>query len=99
MRWEHEALASGLPGKSRKNIFLVSGSLTSVVSTDSRMFYYYWFLNCEFIFSGDSFIFKFILAKQHSDLSSLTRDRTLCPLHWEHRVLTVGPPGKSLSCF
>ena len=28
--------------------------------------------------------------------SSLTRDRTLGPLHWEGGVLPAGPPGKSL---
>ena len=27
--------------------------------------------------------------------SSLTRDRTLGPLHWERGVLATGPPGKS----
>ena len=32
--------------------------------------------------------------------SSLTRHRTLGPLHWEHGVLAPGPPGKSLErCF
>ena len=25
------------------------------------------------------------------------QDRTLGPLHWEHRVLAIGPPGKPLS--
>ena len=30
------------------------------------------------------------------DLSSLTRDQTCCPLHWKQRILTTGPPGKSL---
>ena len=29
--------------------------------------------------------------------SSLTRDRTLDPLHWERGVLANGSPGKSLS--
>ena len=29
------------------------------------------------------------------DLSSLTRDQTPCPLHWQLKVLTTGPPGKS----
>ena len=29
------------------------------------------------------------------NLSSLTGDRTQEPLHWEHRVLTTGTPGKS----
>ena len=28
------------------------------------------------------------------DLSSLTRDRTQAPLHWDHGVLATGPPGK-----
>ena len=27
--------------------------------------------------------------------SSLTRDRAQAPLHWEHGVLAIGPPGKS----
>ena len=37
------------------------------------------------------------------DLNPLTRDQTHdqesnpCPLHWEHGVLTTGPPEKSLS--
>ena len=40
----------------------------------------------------------FFLAKPWSiwDLSSLTRGWTLPPVCWEHRVLTTGPPGKSL---
>ena len=29
------------------------------------------------------------------DLTFLTRDRTLVPLHWKGRVSTTGPPGKS----
>ena len=29
------------------------------------------------------------------DLSSLARDQTPCPLHWQLKVLTTGPPGKS----
>ena len=29
------------------------------------------------------------------DRSSWTRGSNLCPLHWEGRVLTTGPPGKS----
>ena len=28
--------------------------------------------------------------------SSPTRDRTWGPLHWEQRVITTGPPGRSL---
>ena len=31
----------------------------------------------------------------HVGSSSLTRDQTEAPLHWEHRFLTPGPPGKS----
>ena len=32
--------------------------------------------------------------------SSLTRDQTQAPLHWEHRVLATGPSGKySPYCF
>ena len=30
------------------------------------------------------------------DLSSLTTDQTCGPLQWKCRVLTTGPPGKSL---
>ena len=39
----------------------------------------------------------FFLAMSHSmsDLSSLTRDQTHCPLQWKCGVLTTGPPGKS----
>ena len=39
-----------------------------------------------------------VLAMPHSmgDLSSPTRDQTLCPLQWKRGVLTTGPPGKSL---
>ena len=29
------------------------------------------------------------------DLSSETRERTLCPVKWNQRVLTTGPPGES----
>ena len=31
----------------------------------------------------------------HVRSSSLTRDQTLAPQHWEHRVLAIAPPGKS----
>ena len=31
--------------------------------------------------------------------SSLPRDQTLGPLHWEHGVLANGPAGKSLCLF
>ena len=31
--------------------------------------------------------------------SSWTRDWTLGPQHWKHRVLATGPPRKSLPCF
>ena len=31
----------------------------------------------------------------HTGSSSLTRDRTPRPLHWEYRVLATGPPGES----
>ena len=27
------------------------------------------------------------------------RGLNLCPLHWKHRALTIGPPGKSLGDF
>ena len=30
------------------------------------------------------------------DLGSLTRDQTCAPVQWKRRVLTTGPPGKSL---
>ena len=33
---------------------------------------------------------------QHVGSTSLTRDRTLGPLLWEHGALATGPPGKSL---
>ena len=33
--------------------------------------------------------------RAHVGSSSLTRKSNLCPLHWEHRLLTTGPPGKS----
>ena len=36
---------------------------------------------------------------QHVGSSSLTRDQTLDPLHWEHRVLATRPLGKSLYYF
>ena len=31
----------------------------------------------------------------HVESSSLTRDWTRAPLHWDHRILTTGPLGKS----
>ena len=48
------------------------------------------------ILQSQTFFFFFFL-EPHSmrDLSSLTRDWTLHPLHWKCRVLTTGPPGKS----
>ena len=43
------------------------------------------------------FIYLFLATlRGMRDLSSPTRDRTCCPLHWKHGVLTTGPPGKSL---
>ena len=33
------------------------------------------------------------------DLSSLTRDQTLAPLHYKCRVLTTAPPWKALCCL
>ena len=35
----------------------------------------------------------------HAGSSSLTRDRTPGPLHWEHGVLPTGPPGSPLNTF
>ena len=32
----------------------------------------------------------------HVGSSFLTKDGTWHPLHWEHKVLATGPPGKSL---
>ena len=32
----------------------------------------------------------------HARSSSLTRDQTQTPLHWEHKVLATGTPGKSI---
>ena len=32
---------------------------------------------------------------QHVGSSSLTRDQTQCPLHWEHGILAIVPPRKS----
>ena len=48
-----------------------------------------------------SFFFFFLsfyfLARPYGiwELSALTRDQTLGPLHWKREVLTTGPPGKS----
>ena len=56
-------------------------------------------LKCTYSFFGFCFCFFFFFcAALHSmrDPSSPTRDRTCVPLHWKHRVLTTGPPGKSL---
>ena len=39
------------------------------------------------------------LQLQYRGSSSLTRDRTRVPLHWEHAVLVTGSPGKSLTIF
>ena len=36
---------------------------------------------------------------RHVGSSSLTRDRTWAPLHWEPRVLATGLPGKSPSLY
>ena len=48
-----------------------------------------------------SIFFLYFLAMSQGiwDLSSLTRDQTCNPLHWKHRVLTTGLPGKSLNPF
>ena len=40
-----------------------------------------------------------IFKLQHVGSSSLTRDRTPAPLHWEHGVLATGAPGKLLCSF
>ena len=42
-------------------------------------------------------IFSFGMWSQlwHVGSSSLTRDRTRAPLHWDRRVLATGPPGSS----
>ena len=44
------------------------------------------------------YIFFFFLVVWYGmqDLSSLTKGQTL---HWEHRVLTTGPPGMSVGFF
>ena len=41
--------------------------------------------------------FFFFLPCNLWDLGSLTKGSNLCPLKGRHRVLTTGPPGKSLS--
>ena len=40
--------------------------------------------------------FFFFSSHAKWDLSSPTREWTLCPLHWKCRVLTTAPPRKSL---
>ena len=40
--------------------------------------------------------FFFFSSHAKWDLSSPTREWTLCPLHWKCRVLTTAPPWKSL---
>ena len=71
------------------------------------------FCCCFLLFLVLSFSFRFLsffygggnlwvfLAVPHGmwDLSSLARDRTPCPLHWKHGVLTSGPQGKSPDSF
>ena len=42
---------------------------------------------------GMTNIFTFHFRWGHT---SLTRDQTCAPLHWEHGALTTGPPGTSL---
>ena len=51
---------------------------------------------------GHSFIYFLLFFKmffgctaQHMESSSPTRNRNPCPLHWKHRVLTIGLPRKS----
>ena len=55
----------------------------------------------EIMKSLKSIFFLYFLAMSQGiwDLSSLTRDQTCNPLHWKHRVLTTGLPGKSLNPF
>ena len=46
-------------------------------------------------------IFFHLLATLHGmwDLNFLTRDRNPHPLHWKHKILIAGPPGKSLYTY
>ena len=51
-----------------------------------------------------SFLVFFILvfwgyAMRHAGSSFPNQGLKPCPLHWEHGVLTTGPPGTSLSCL
>ena len=56
---------------------------------------------CFIIQSATLWLFKIVFAfwLHHialaGDLSSPTRDVTLAPLHWKHRILTTGPSGMS----
>ena len=48
------------------------------------------------IITGVSGFLSFFLAVGHEGSSFPNKGSNLCPLQWQHRVLTTGPPGKSL---
>ena len=53
-----------------------------------------------FLFFLSFFLFLFLAMPCNMwDLSSLTRDKNLCPWQWQRGVLTTGLPGKSLNSF
>ena len=54
-----------------------------------------------FLFFFNIFLESYLLAAPGGmwDLGSLTKDGTCAPLHWWHRVLTTGPPGKPPHSF
>ena len=53
-----------------------------------------------YFFQSFFFILVFLgYAMHHAGSSFPNQGSKPCPLHWEHEVLTTGPPGKSLSCL
>ena len=71
------------------------------------IFHSFLWLSKDSIFFKNTYLFIYLAASglscsmqtlscgMHAGSSSLTRDRTLGPLHWESGVLATGPPGKS----
>ena len=49
------------------------------------------------IFQADDYLFIYLsVPMQYAGSWFPNQSLNLCPLHWEPRVLTTGPPGKSL---
>ena len=76
-----------------------SNPLASASLTSSFSFYFFVCMSLPFLFVSFLFIYLFLFiyffAAPLSPWYFPDQGSNLCPLHWKHRVLTTGPPGKS----